>query len=93
MASVKPIQSRYKRSNPVMSFSYKAFRTKLVISWIISNLALVAVITNAQLLHWFGDFAQRSTGYLGFILWSVAGLSAFRFIGTCLYLVFKIFTG
>ncbi|KAI8577002.1 hypothetical protein K450DRAFT_253911 [Umbelopsis ramanniana AG] len=72
---------------------YKAFRTKLVISWIVSNLALVAVITNAQLLHWFGDFEERSTGYLGFILWSVAGLAAFRFVGTCLYLVFKIFTG
>lgn len=72
---------------------YKAFRTKLVISWIVSNLALVAIITNAQLLHWFGDFDQRSTAYLGFILWSVAGLAAFRFVGTCLYLVFKIFTG
>lgn len=66
---------------------YKAFRTRLVISWIISNLALVAVICNAQLLHWFGDFTERSTVYLGFILWSVAVLAVIRFTGSCIYLV------
>ena len=54
-------------------------------------MALVAVITNGQILEWFGTYEERSTAYLGFILWSVAGLSAFRFIGSILYLVFKIF--
>ncbi|KAG2184796.1 hypothetical protein INT43_000709 [Umbelopsis isabellina] len=72
---------------------YKAFRTRLVISWIISNLALVSVITNAQLLHWFGTEDQRSTIYLGFILWSVAVLAVIRFTGSCLYLIMRIFTG
>ncbi|KAH8550919.1 chitin synthase 1 [Umbelopsis sp. PMI_123] len=72
---------------------YKAFRTRLVISWIISNLALVAVICNAQLLHWFGDFTERSTVYLGFILWSVAVLAVIRFAGSCMYLIMRIFTG
>ncbi|CAM0142439.1 unnamed protein product [Umbelopsis sp. WA50703] len=72
---------------------YKAFRTRLVICWIISNLALVSVITNAQLLHWFGTEDQRSTIYLGFILWSVAVLAAIRFTGSCLYLIMRIFTG
>lgn len=66
---------------------YKSFRTRLVISWIVSNLALVAVICNAQLLHWFGDFQERSTVYLGFILWSVAVLALIRFSGSCMYLV------
>jgi chitin synthase len=66
---------------------YKAFRTRLVICWIISNLALVAVICNAQLLHWFGDFQERSTVYLGFILWSVAVLALIRFSGSCMYLI------
>ncbi|RUS20660.1 chitin synthase-domain-containing protein [Endogone sp. FLAS-F59071] len=72
---------------------YKSFRTRLVIFWITSNIILVAIITNGQLLHWFGDFATRSNSYFGFILWSVAGLSAFRFCGACTYLVFRIFQG
>ncbi|ORX47248.1 chitin synthase 2 [Hesseltinella vesiculosa] len=73
---------------------YKAFRTRLVLCWIISNLALVVAITNTSILtNTLGDFNDRSSNYLGFILWSVAGLSVIRFTGSCLYLVFRIFTG
>ncbi|KAI8339622.1 chitin synthase 1 [Chlamydoabsidia padenii] len=73
---------------------YRSFRTRLVLSWIISNLALVAIITNTAIFeNGLGDFATRSSVYLGFILWSVAGLSVIRFSGSCIYLVFRIFTG
>jgi chitin synthase len=73
---------------------YRSFRTKLVTSWIFSNLVLVVIIINGQdVLSWFGTYNQRATLYLGFILWSVAGLSAVRFIGAILYLIMKIFTG
>jgi chitin synthase len=73
---------------------YRAFRTRLVLSWIISNLALVAIITNTAIFaDGLGNFETRSSVYLGFILWSVAGLSLIRFCGSCLYLVLRIFTG
>ncbi|KAI9019533.1 chitin synthase 1 [Phycomyces nitens] len=72
---------------------YRSFRTRLVISWIISNLILVVLITNENILASFGTFEVRSTSYLGFVLWSVAGLSAIRFCGSCLYLIFRIFMG
>ncbi|KAF7729636.1 Chitin synthase, class 1 [Apophysomyces ossiformis] len=72
---------------------YKAFRTRLVLCWIITNMALVAAITNTQILQWMGTPNQRSMIYLGFILWSVAGLAAIRFLGSCLYLFMRIFTG
>ncbi|KAI9268533.1 chitin synthase 1 [Helicostylum pulchrum] len=72
---------------------YRAFRTRLVLSWIISNLVLVVIITNATTFDWIGTFEARSTAYLGFILWSVAGLAAIRFIGSSLYLVLRIFNG
>jgi len=72
---------------------YKGFRTRLVVFWITSNFLLVGLITNAQLVHWFGTFTERSNAYFAFILWSVAGLAAFRFIGACTYLVFRIFQG
>jgi hypothetical protein len=32
-----------------------------------------------------GNFDDRSNVYLSIILWSVAGLSVFRFIGSTLY--------
>nr|P87073.1 RecName: Full=Chitin synthase 1; AltName: Full=Chitin-UDP acetyl-glucosaminyl transferase 1; AltName: Full=Class-II chitin synthase 1 [Phycomyces blakesleeanus NRRL 1555(-)]BAA19857.1 chitin synthase [Phycomyces blakesleeanus] len=72
---------------------YRSFRTRLVISWIISNLILVVLITNENILASFGTFEVRSTSYLGFVLWSVAGLSAIRFCGSGLYLIFRIFMG
>ncbi|KAI7894787.1 chitin synthase 1 [Mucor mucedo] len=73
---------------------YKSFRTKLVTCWVTSNMILVTLITNGQeVFKWAGTYEERATAYLGFILWSVAGLSAVRFIGACLYLVSKIFTG
>ncbi|KAI8384634.1 chitin synthase 1 [Radiomyces spectabilis] len=72
---------------------YRAFRTRLVLAWVFTNLALVAVITNGQIFQWFGTYEQRSMAYLGFILWSVAGLAAIRFVGASLYLFMKIFTG
>ncbi|KAK4510924.1 Chitin synthase, class 2 [Mucor velutinosus] len=68
---------------------YRSFRTRLVLSWIISNLALVVAITNTSVIT-TGD---RSAAYLGFVLWSVAGLSLIRFTGSTLYLIFRIFTG
>ncbi|RCH78571.1 Chitin synthase, class 2 [Rhizopus stolonifer] len=72
---------------------YRSFRTRLVLSWIISNLVLVVLITSATTFDWIGTFEARSTAYLGFILWSVAALAAVRFIGSTLYLVFRLFGG
>ncbi|OAD00511.1 chitin synthase [Mucor lusitanicus CBS 277.49] len=73
---------------------YRSFRTKLVTVWIFTNMVLVTIITNGQdVFSWFGNYNDRATAYLGFILWSVAGLSAVRFVGACLYLFLKIFTG
>ncbi|GBC08513.1 hypothetical protein RclHR1_08180007 [Rhizophagus clarus] len=73
---------------------YKGFRTRVVLFWILSNGALVAGITNASdtLNHMFPE-ERRSNNYMAFILWSVAGLAAFRFFGSCVYLLFRLFTG
>ncbi|CDS10378.1 hypothetical protein LRAMOSA03054 [Lichtheimia ramosa] len=72
---------------------YRAFRTRLVTSWILSNLILVALITTAQTLEWLGDFDQRTNGYMAFVLWAVAALAVFRFIGSVTYRILSIFTG
>ncbi|KAI8636718.1 chitin synthase 2 [Parasitella parasitica] len=73
---------------------YRAFRTRLVISWIISNLILVVIITNTTTFNdALGTYQARSAAYLGFVLWSVAGLAAIRFVGSTLYLILRVFGG
>ncbi|KAG1450422.1 hypothetical protein G6F56_008354 [Rhizopus delemar] len=92
---VAPIPENTKRDAKTKQEDYyKSFRTTLVTCWIISNLLLVTIILNGQeVWQWFGDYEKRATVYLSFILWSVAGLSAIRFVGSILYLFMKIFTG
>lgn len=73
---------------------YRAFRTRLVISWIISNLLLVVIITNTTTFNdALGTYQARSAAYLGFVLWSVAALAAIRFVGSTLYLILRVFSG
>ncbi|KAK6496498.1 Chitin synthase, class 2 [Arthrobotrys musiformis] len=64
---------------------YKNVRTYVVISWIIANGLLAMGITEAYSTDHVGD-----NFYLTFILWSVAGLAAFRAIGSCAFGVINI---
>ncbi|KAI8064971.1 chitin synthase 1 [Thamnidium elegans] len=80
---------------------YRGFRTRLVLSWIACNVILVAFVTsgNFQLFLPYTDKTktleeiQNSVGvaYTGFILWTVAAMAAFRFLGSLLYLVLRCF--
>ncbi|KAI9305734.1 chitin synthase 1 [Cunninghamella echinulata] len=76
---------------------YKSVRTRLVTIWVISNLALVGGICTAETFRKLGSFNSSDTNttnaYMAFLLWAVAGLSAFRFIGCVSYRVISIFTG
>ena len=73
---------------------YKSFRTRVVLAWILSNGALIAGILNgSEYLNSVFPSEQRSNDYMAFILWSVTGLAAFRFFGSCIYLLFRLFTG
>ncbi|KAJ2157787.1 hypothetical protein GGF46_004251 [Coemansia sp. RSA 552] len=65
----------------------KIFRTTLVLAWMSTNIVLAMVISS----DWFekvtteDDPSGSHNYYLSFILWSVAGLAAFRFIGSMWY--------
>ncbi|OAJ41623.1 chitin synthase [Batrachochytrium dendrobatidis JEL423] len=67
----------------------KEFRTRVVLSWIITNSLIIALFTNdAFINHVFKPSPENSVNpYLTFIFWSVAVLSAIRFIGCCVYMV------
>ena len=73
---------------------YRAFRTRVVLAWIFSNAALVVAITSTSAdLDKLVPQTERTNFYMAFVLWSVAGLAGFRFVGSCIYLIFRIFTG
>ncbi|KAH0183310.1 glycosyltransferase family 2 protein, partial [Aureobasidium melanogenum] len=84
---------------------YRGIRSAVVLAWMFCNMALVAVVLNTGGLDRIriGKSSsgmtkeekqlQRSTLYMAVVLWSVAALSAFRFIGAILFLVVRIFRG
>ncbi|KAJ2616119.1 hypothetical protein H4S08_000932 [Coemansia sp. RSA 1365] len=87
LKSPKPPASTKRDAATKREDQNKIFRTTLVLAWMCSNMVLAMVISS----EWFADVTtgKDSTGshneYLSFIFWSVAGLAAFRFIGSVWY--------
>lgn len=75
---------------------YKGFRSAVVIIWMFCNFALAAVVLSAGGLESvkIGKDSptgpQRSTIYMAVVLWSVAGLSLFRFCGAVWFLIVRM---
>lgn len=78
---------------------YKGVRSGVVLIWIFCNFALSATILNSAGLDRVtlkpGQDAQkeeqrRSTIYLSIVLWSVAALSLFRFLGATWFLIVRM---
>ncbi len=80
---------------------YKGFRSAVVLVWMFCNFALGAVVLNAGGLELvtIGNGTdpqtetQRSTIYMGVVLFTVFGLSLFRFVGSVWFLVVRVFRG
>ena len=72
---------------------YKGFRSSVVLVWIFCNFALAAVVLSTAGLERLtidNTTTQRSTIYMAVVLWSVAGLSLFRFCGAMWFLVVRL---
>jgi chitin synthase len=79
---------------------YRAVRSLTVLGWMICNFALVAVVLSAAGFESISptnnpetDQDTRVNYYMSVVLWSVAGLSAFKFIGAMWFLVVRMFRG
>jgi chitin synthase len=74
---------------------YKGFRSAVVLCWMFCNLALCAVVLATGGLEVTVDngSTDNATIYMSVILWSVAGLSLFRFIGSTWFLIVRLFRG
>ncbi|CAG8511855.1 28148_t:CDS:2 [Gigaspora margarita] len=69
----------------------KRFRIYLVFLWILTNIILVSIITIIYpILEPYSRQSSRINAYITFILWSVAGLAAFRFFGSLAYFILEL---
>jgi chitin synthase len=103
-AEIRAFSTKYvePKKNPSASDKqedyYKGFRSGVVLFWMFCNLALTALVLQSgglEVTVKTPDEAQQkkndaATIYLGVVLWSVAGLSAFRFIGAMWFLVVRM---
>lgn len=85
---------------------YRGVRTGVVLAWMLTNFALAAVVLSAAGLERIStkpangstdqaatNSASRTDVYMAVVLWSVAGLSAFKFIGAMWFLIVRMFRG
>ncbi|KAG9324906.1 hypothetical protein KVV02_008468 [Mortierella alpina] len=101
--SVRPYATKEKRDKKTKQEDYyRMFRTRLVLTWMFTNAALIIAMTSSS-----SGFLMRKGGegviggskndmfnpYLSMIFWSVAGLSSIRFIGSTLYLIMRLLFG
>ncbi|KZV65585.1 glycosyltransferase family 2 protein [Peniophora sp. CONT] len=71
-------------------------RTNVVLSWVGTNIALIVVFTSSGFTdfvakHIQTDASSNFNPYLSFLFIALAGLSAIRFAGCVLYLLFRLF--
>jgi chitin synthase len=74
---------------------YASVRSGIVMAWIFTNLGLCTVVLQTGSIQVFDKSGEDPTQkkldtakiYLSVVLWSVAGLSLFRFVGSCWFLL------
>ena len=87
---LKPKLTEQLRSLPSQDDYYRSFRTYLVLAWIACNALLVVFITSTEFESIF--IPATGTIYVAVILWINASLAAFRFLGSVMYLLFRLFS-
>jgi len=71
-------------------------RTNVVITWVGTNMLMIVVFTSTAFTNWVAAHEEASTNtsfnpYLTGLFIALAGLSAVRFTGSMLYLIFRLF--
>jgi chitin synthase len=96
IVSKAPPEKREMSASEKQEDYYKGFRSSVVIFWLVCNFGLCAVVLSTAGLERVSTTAgsnKKSTIYLAVVLWSVAGLSAFKFIGAMWFLIVRMFRG
>ncbi|KAI8911759.1 chitin synthase-domain-containing protein [Gorgonomyces haynaldii] len=83
-------ENKLKRVDTLIAEDYfRSFRTRVVLSWILSNMILIAIFTTPELAMLIRvDIRNKAFNpFLTFILWSVAFFAVFRFVGSTVYII------
>ena len=101
LRSMPPEEVDIVKSRLIKDDSYYAFvRTITVLVWMLTNAILIAIVLDAAGVDLLsnrsstnpdGSISGNSEVFLTIILWIVAGMAAFRFIGAVIYLILKEF--
>lgn len=91
-----PEEKREMSASEIQEDYYKGFRSRVVLFWLVCNFGLCAVVLSTaglQRVATSTDDTTKSTIYMAVVLYSVAGLSAFKFIGAMWFLIVRMFRG
>lgn len=71
-------------------------RTNVVLAWVGTNMLMIVVFTSTAFNNWVSEHVAATKNatfnpYLALLFFSLAGLSAIRFVGSSLYLIFRLF--
>jgi len=94
---IKPAEEKEHRDSATKQADHdRNSRTNVVLAWVGSNMLLIIIFTSSAFLKWIADHVQIANEtsfnpYLAFLFIAFAGLSAIRFLGSFLYLVFRLF--
>ncbi|KAJ3139142.1 Chitin synthase, class 1 [Geranomyces variabilis] len=77
---------------------FRLYRTRVVLSWIISNVLLIIIFTTSSFTDvLYAHVQDKGKGavnpYLAFLFWSVTTLSTIRFIGSTWYIITWLMEG
>jgi len=93
----KPPEEKEKRDASTKQSDHdRNSRTNVVLAWVGSNMLMIVLFTSAAFAEWVANHVPQNGGaafnpYLTFLFYAFAGLSAIRFLGSFLYLVFRLF--
>ncbi|PQE05733.1 chitin synthase 2 protein [Rutstroemia sp. NJR-2017a BVV2] len=94
--SKAPAEKREMTAEEKQEDYYKWFRSSVVLFWLVCNFALTSAVlstTGLERIDTSTDDTTKSTIYMAVVLWSVAGLSTFKFLGAVWFLIVRMFRG
>ncbi|KIY69374.1 glycosyltransferase family 2 protein [Cylindrobasidium torrendii FP15055 ss-10] len=91
----KPLEEKEHRDASTKQADHdRNSRTNVVLAWVGSNMVMIVCFTSTAFTDWVSDHWDTKGAafnpYLSFLFIALAGLSAIRFSGSFLYLVFRL---
>lgn len=93
---VKPPQEKEHRDAATKQADHdRNSRTNVVLAWVGTNMAMILIFTSTAFTEWVAKHVDTDKNatfnpYLSFLFIALAGLSAVRFTGSLLYLIFRL---